>query len=265
MSFALEEMPPTAAAAWGHLRDELKLILGDDLVALWGWGSTVLPDRPAVPSDLDTHVVIERRLDEPTWAEMSSALAALAVEFGVQWDISITLRAESDRGELPRSARLAGSDRFDVMWAVNRAHWMAGSFVSLLGPPPDELVSPPTWPELQYALGRELEHLERHVIDGPHDAYEGRCAIFNGSRVLYALETQETALSKRAGGIWAMANLPEEWHQVIQLANETYDREASPDEVETLVNAMEPFVAMVRERVPQLADRTPGAPPRWSV
>jgi len=151
------------------------------------------------------------------------------------------------------------------MWAVNRAQWLAGWYLSLYGPTPEELVTPPTWTELSYALGRELEHLERHVIDGPHDAYEGRCAIFNGSRILHALETRDTALSKRAGGLWALAHLSKEWHEVIRIANRTYDRDATAEEVERLVTAMAPFVAMVRTQVPQLEDRTPGALPRWSV
>jgi len=105
MSVTLEEVPEAAAAAWVRVRDELKPILGDGLLALWGWGSTVRPDRPSVPSDLDTHVVVESRLDELTWERMGAALSAIADEHGVQWDISHTLAAETSGGELPRSVR----------------------------------------------------------------------------------------------------------------------------------------------------------------
>lgn len=265
MSVALRGVPKVAATAWVRLRDELELILGDRLVAFWAWGSTVHPDRPRILGDLDTHVVVERRLDELTWARIEAALRTIAGDLGVQWDLSYTLAAETNGRELPGSVRIAEPDRREVMWAINRAHWLAGWFVSLFGPTPEELVATPTWPELSYALGRELEHLERHVIDGPHDGYEGRCAIFNGSRILHALETRNTALSKREGGRWALDNLPQKWHEVIRIADRTYDDVATPQEVDRLVTAMAPFVAMVRVQVPQLDDRAPDAAPRWSV
>lgn len=266
MTVRLHDLPSAAASAWLELREELEWILGDDLIAMWGWGSTVHPDRPRIPSDLDTQLVVARALDEHAWDQIQHALATSARNHDVQWDVGCTLAADVGGRSLPRSPYVGDApDRRDVMWAVNRAHWLAGGYVSLLGPPPEELVSSPTWHELEYALGRELEHLERHVIDGPHDAYEGRCAVFNGSRVLNAYETHDTTLTKRAGGIWALANLPERWHDAIDIANRSYDAEATDTETAVLVAAMAPFVAMVRERVPELHDREPGAPPRWSV
>jgi hypothetical protein len=266
MSVPLQEVPAVAAAAWLELRGELLRILGNDLVALWGWGSTVRPDRPLILSDLDAHAVVTRPIDERTWGVLQAALADTARTHGVQWDISFTLAAETRGSELPRSPLLSQSiDRRDVMWAVNRAHWLAGWFVPLLGPTPPQLITPPRWPELEYALGRELEHLERHVIDGPHDAYEGRCAIFNGSRILYARATGDATMSKRAGGAWALENLPAQWHETIRVANHTYDTQPTPAETEMLVVAMGPFVAMVREHVPDLDDRRSGDLPRWSV
>ena len=45
------------------------------------------------------------------------------------------------------------------------------------------------------ALSRELEHLERHVLEGDDDSFEATCAIWNGSRILRAIENHDVAVS----------------------------------------------------------------------
>ena len=113
------------------------------------------------------------------------------------------------------------------------------------------------------ALSRELEHLERHVYEGDDDPVEATYAVWNGSRILRALETHDVAVSKRAGGTWALEHLPERWHEAIRAADRTYDGEGSDRDAEVLREAMAPFVEMVRERLPLLEPRAPGEPPRW--
>src|SRR5256885_8754760 len=56
---SLEELPTISAHAWTSFQDESRRILGNDLIALWGYGGTIFPDRPARPGDLDTFAVIE--------------------------------------------------------------------------------------------------------------------------------------------------------------------------------------------------------------
>ncbi len=126
------------------------------------------------------------------------------------------------------------------------------------------MVLTPTWLEIEAALSRELEHLERHVEEGDDDPFEATYAICNGSRILYSIETGNVAISKRAGGMWAIDHLPESWHDAIQAADRAYDGEATPRDAEILRATMAPFVAMVRERLPLVDPRPAGARPRWS-
>jgi hypothetical protein len=262
MSFTLDEIPEVARIAWVRLRDELHAILGSNLVALWAHGGTTFPDRPRRPGDLDAHVVVDRSLDEATSQSIQDAHERIGAEHGVDWDTWYVLAADARRPQSPPHAFLAG--RRDTAWALHRAHWLAGRYVHLYGQEPDTIVPAPTWAELDVDLRRELEHLERHVDEGDNDPYEATYAIFNASRILYAVETGNVVISKRSAGAWALEHLPRRWHAAIHAAGRAYDAQATPEDAEVLSTAMAPFVAMVRTRLPTLDEPSAEAPPRWS-
>jgi len=126
------------------------------------------------------------------------------------------------------------------------------------------IVVAPTRAELERALDRELEHLERHVYEGDAaDPYEATYAVWNGCRILYTLATGSPVISMRSAGDWALVHLPEERHAAIRAAGRAYDDDASAADDALLARTMAPFVAMVRERLPVTGPRPPG-PPRWS-
>jgi hypothetical protein len=262
MTVRLDQLPITAAQAWVRLGDEARTSLGDALTALWGYGGTVFPDRSRRLGDLDTVVVLERVPDERTTRHLEQAEAEIAREHDIDWDIWYVLAAGAARAEPPPHALDPG--RRLTSWAIERAQWHAGHYVNLFGRAPEGLVAPPTWAEIEAALSRELEHLERHVEECDDDPFEATYAIWNGSRILYAIETGDVAISKRSGGMWALEHLPERWHEAIRAAGRTYDGEATPRDAEVLRESMASFVAMVREHLPLVDPRPPGEPPRWS-
>jgi hypothetical protein len=180
----------------------------------------------------------------------------------VEWDNWYVLAEEARRPEAPRHA--FRERRRDTAWAVSRAHWLAGRYVHLYGAEPAEIVPAPTWAELEADLSRELEHIERHVLEGDTDPHEATYALLNGSRVLHSLETGDVAISKRAAGDWALRHLPVRWHPVLRAAARAYDRHATPRDTTLLATEMAPFVAMVRERLPVSDEPTPEPRPRWS-
>jgi hypothetical protein len=249
-------MPDPAATAWFRLRDELVAIAGDDLVAIWAYGSTVGADRPRRPADLDTHVVLRRRPDAVTAKRIESVLAASLLD-DPEWDAWFITLDDARRGEHPPHAFLEG--RFDESWALHRAHWLEGRFVPIHGAQPVAIVPPPTWDELLRDLQLELDHLDRHVRAGDSDPAEATYAVLNGSRILSSLETGNVVLSKREAGGWALEHLRDRWHAVIRAALRTYDGDGSPEDAELLAAEMAPFVAMVIDAVPSLRDpRHPG-------
>jgi len=260
MSVTLDEIPEAARIAWLHLRDELRALLGDDLIALWAHGGTIFPDRPRRAGDLDTYAVLERPPDRQTVRDIEAAHETIAREDGMDWDAWYVLDADARGRESPPHA--FRPDRRDTSWAINRAHWLAGRYVHLHGQEPDTIVSAPTWAELELDLRRELEHLESHVAEGDDDPFEATYAIFNGSRILHAVETGNVVISKRSAGAWALEHLPPPWHSAIQAAGRAYDREATPEDSELLAAAMAPFVAMVRTRLPTVEEPSAKALPR---
>jgi hypothetical protein len=262
VSVSLEEVPEVARIAWVRLRDELRVILGEDLVALWGYGGTTFSDPPRRLGDLDTYAVVGHPPDEQTSRRIEEAHEAIAREHGVEWDAWYVLVDDARRPESPRHAFREG--RRDTSWAINRAHLVAGRYVHLHGQEPGEVVPAPTWDEIAIDLSRELEHMERHVAEGDNDPYEATYAIFNGSRILRAVETGDVVISKRSAGEWALGHLPDTWHSAIRGAGRACDAEATPGDADLLAAAMAPFVAMVRERLPAQQEAAADALPRWS-
>lgn len=257
----LDRMPHPARTAWAALRDELVRILDDDLVAMWGHGGTTAIEDLPHPGDVDTYVLLARRPDEATIRQIDAALDAIARDLGVEWDTWFVLEADARGSAPPRHAFREG--RRDTSWAIHRAHWLAGRYVTLHGPEPYEIVTAPEWTELQGELDRELEHMERHVVEGDTDPFEATYAVLNGSRILHALETGSVVTSKRAAGTWGLDHLPARWHPVLRAAIRTYDGAPSADDADLLAAEMAPFLSFVRERLPATG-RPADEPPRWS-
>jgi hypothetical protein len=259
----LDDVSDQARTAWTRLRDELETILGDDLVAMWAHGGTIAAGRLPRAADLDTYVIVNRRPDEATAQRIEAAHETIAQEQSVDWDVWYVLANDARRPDAPRHAYREG--RRDTSWAINRGHWLAGRYVPVFGREPAEIVPAPTRAELDVDLRRELEHIERHVLEGHTDTYEASYALLNGSRILFSIATGNVAISKREAGAWALEHLPARWHAALRAATRAYSGQATPDDIALLVTEMAPFVAMVREQLPAAADE-PAAKglPRWS-
>lgn len=244
MSVPLAHLPTTALLAWIRLRDELRKILGEDLIALWGYGARALPDPPLRLGDIDTFAVLRRRPPPQRARPLRRAHEAIAREAGIDLDVSYVLARDAARRDLPHDALRA--DRRYEAWALHRAHWLAGRYVLLHGKAPEDVVPPPSWAELKRGLHLELEHLERHVAAGDDDPYETSYAILNGSRILYSFASRDVVASKREAGAWALTHLPPRWHRAIRAALRAYDGQATATDLRALRAAMAPFVAMVK-------------------
>ena len=258
----LVSIPDPARSAWIALRDELLAILGDDLVAAWAFGGTTSVDDPAHPGDLDTYVLLAEPPDVATARRLEAVETTIASERGVEWDSWYVLAGDARRTDPPRHAWRDG--RRDTAWALNRAQFLAGRYVGLHGPDPTAVVSAPSRDELDTDLSRELEHIERHVLEGDTDPYEATYALLNGSRILHSVETGDPAISKRAAGTWGLEHLPDRWHPTLRAALRNYVGEATTEDVAFLAAEMAPFVAFVRERLPLAEGRAADDPPRWS-
>jgi Domain of unknown function (DUF4111) len=246
MSVPLTSVPPVAADVWRRLRDDLQVLLEDDLVAIWGYGARSFPEAPRRLGDVDTLVVVSRTPTVSVAQSLHDADAANGQDHGIALDTTYVLTADLVQ-ERPRDA-LSPGRRHDATWAFHRAHLLAGRYVALFGPEPVALVPPPSWPQLVEAMRSELDHIERHVVAGDDDPYEASYALLQGCRILYGVETGETVISKRAAASWGLDHLPERWRSALQAAQRAYDGAASEDDTAALREAMAPFVTLVRGR-----------------
>jgi aminoglycoside adenylyltransferase-like protein len=229
---------------------------------MWAHGGTTAVEDEPHRADLDTYVILGSEPDEETARRIEEAQETIARDLDVEWDTWYVLAADAGRQDPPRHA--FRPERRDTSWAIHRAHWLAGRFIRLHGPDPSDLVEAPDWAELGGELSRELEHIERHVVEGDTDPYEATYAILNGSRILHAVETASVAISKREAGAWALDHLPARWHAALGAATRSYDGRPAPEDAGLLAAEMGPFVSFVRDRLPALEDRPEGARPRWS-
>ena len=259
---SIDELPDVARGAWLDLARALKAILGDDLIAVWAHGgSTRIEDEPHA-GDLDTYVILARDPGVASTRAIEAAQDAIARKRNIEWDAWYVLEADAGRAEPPRHALREGAR--DTSWAIHRAHWLDGRYVLVHGPAPAQVVQPPSWEDLEGELDRELEHIERHVVEGDSDPFEATYAFLNGSRILHALETRSAAISKAAAGAWALARLPTRWHPALRAARRAYTGQATSNDVDLLASDMAPFVAFVREKLPPPEGRPSDALPRWS-
>ena len=115
----LGQLPPVAQAAWSDLRDRLRSILRDDLVAVWAHGGTTSAGDQPHAGDLDTHVVLARRPDAATSGGIEDVHRATAETHGVEWDAWYVLADDARRSDPPPHAWQEG--RRDTSWAIHRA------------------------------------------------------------------------------------------------------------------------------------------------
>ena len=257
----IDRIPQTARTAWLELRNRLLDLLTTELVAMWGHGGTTSAAGNAHRGDLDTHVILSRRPGAGTIRKIEDAHAAIAATHGVEWDAWYVLLGDARRPDRPRHAWQEG--RRDTSWALHRAHWRGNRYVLLHGAEPSSIVPAPTWPELLDELDRELEHIERHVVEGDTDAFEATYAFLNGSRILRSLASHDVAASKHTAGSWALEHLPHRWHDALRAAMRTYGGHGTSSDAALLAAEMASFVSFVREQLPPV-DRPRNAVPRWS-
>src|SRR5439155_2994405 len=83
----LDDVADAPRTAWRRLRDELRAILGDDLVAMWAHGGTIAAGRQPRAADLDTYGIMNRRPEEVTAQKIEAADDASAQEQSVEGDV----------------------------------------------------------------------------------------------------------------------------------------------------------------------------------
>ena len=106
-----------------------------------------------------------------------------------------------------------------------------------MGPLPAEVVTAPSWAEIEVDLRGELEFARR----SPHDAF----AVLNACRVLHSFRANDAVQSKFGSAAWALCHLPAEHHTAIRAALATYRGRATDDDARVLARGRQSVISLV--------------------
>ena len=211
-----DEVIAVAAA----LNRGLTEILGDAIASFFLYGAVAFPRPEGWKIDFDFHVLLHRAPDESERAAITDLYTEVGArsELGRELDGYFVLLTDATGSDPPRH-QLDLTIR-DEAWALHRAHVLAGRYFLVTGTDPREIVTQPSWAELETALRAEVAFITAHP-DAP------AFGILNGARILYSFATHNVVVSKYEAGQWALDSLPREWHDVVRAALRFYSGAAA--------------------------------------
>ena len=204
------------AADWllDRLIDGHAVVLGDDLVGFYVFGSLVVGDFDATTSDVDTVVVLRDDLTSEQvdgLRELHTAIVRERPEWSDRVEavyVSVDAMANFREGRHP-AARISPGESFHTIEVDDR--WLIDWYQlrevgeTLTGPPPASVVP-------AISKSEWIDAVRRHVLDWPEpgpDLDRGRLA-YGVLTLCRGLRTWEVGdhVSKRAAAQWAAERLP---------------------------------------------------------
>ena len=218
-------IPAQLSALLQDLTEALRVLLGQNLVGIYLYGSLTQHAFNPERSDVDCIVVTHRELTDTQFSQLDGWFNRVSLEnpWGARLQISFLIRdqilATSVRGNcLYQFGRLSrvGSDGNPIIW-MN----VLESGVVLLGPPADSFVHRSS-ETLLAALTREVRYLREEIVEKPdsewRDVPKYRVyAVLTLCRILYS-HAHGTVVSKPKAAEWALSALPDRWHAAIAAA-----------------------------------------------
>lgn len=238
---------PAVNAVLRLLLQEVRVVLGAELVGMYCYGSLSLGDFAPGSSDIDFLVVTEHAVPEDTLRALTAMHARIAAS-GLTW-------ADKLEGSyIPRAALRCydpANNRHPTIgldWAfgihAHGSNWMIERHiirehgVVVCGPPPKTLIDPVSSAALQAAVWDALDGFWRAQCDGPEPEWlrsreYQAFAILTMCRALYTL-AHEAVVSKPVAAAWAQATLPPPWPDLIAKAL-VWRHDKRPDEMTAML------------------------------
>ena len=206
------------AALLDELVADIRSALGDDLVAIYLFGSYVAGDFEPGVSDLDLVAVSTRQLHEPDLITLDRTHRSFA-DRHPDWSdrievVYISVDAlRSFRTSRGRLAVISPGEPFHLR-DERPADWIQNWYlvretgVALLGPVATQLIPPIAWPEFVAASRRYAREIAARSLD---DVSPGQLAynVLTICRALRAVET-DTLSSKREAADWVRERDPDQ-------------------------------------------------------
>jgi hypothetical protein len=238
-------LPEDVRELCSDFRSGLKSALNDAFASLYIYGALAFPRPARWRVDVDFHVLVKRPLgneERRNVTELHEALGRVSC-LGEELDGHYILVDDAKRSVPPTSQ--AWEQLPDNAWALHRAHILAGRFIHLHGIDPREIVSPPTWTDLEVALDNELRFIETHPEFGAF-------GVLNACRLVHSFRTRDVVTSKYESAQWALGTLPAEWRGPIQASIRFYSWAASDEDLRVIEQRRPAMVAFVKDEIDRL-------------
>jgi hypothetical protein len=217
-------------------------ILEGKLYGVYLYGAVAFPDTDVV-HDIDFHVILTETLSEKEKQDIHNLHAKLGEEFpqySRELDGYYILLEDALSTTPPEHQLLPGV--VDGSWALHREHIRVGRCIILHGPDPKQIFPPCTWQDLEASLLGELRYIEDHLHEFPD------YCILNLCRLMYSIYTRDVLVSKLMSAVWAQDIFPD-WASLIRAARNSYNKKATPDEMEMLDSKIDEFLEFSRIRI----------------
>ena len=259
-------VPARVSALLEDLTEAFRILLGENLVGIYLYGSLTQGAFNPERSDVDCIVVMHRELTDTQFNQLDGWFSRVGLEnpWVARLQISLLLRDDilttTAKGNcLYQFGRLSrvGSDGNPIIW-MN----VLENGIVLLGAPADSFVPPITSEMLLAALAREVRYLREEIVEKPDSEWRDVptyrvYAVLTLCRILYS-HMHGTVVSKPKAAEWALNALPDRWHAVIADARAA-DAGGSVESLD--LDTIARFIEFTDARV-QVPWPSRGAPPR---
>lgn len=205
--------------------------LADNFVGLYLTGSLALGGFDAASSDVDILVATERPLSDAEFAAVGALHERISPDgnrYGLPYDVTYIDRANLRRFA-PGQRHVKVGHGEPLHRGDHRPNWVLERWtarergIAIAGPDPKTLIDRISPDEMRHAARDELRYRLRAWTQGvwPREELEVRAAqAFEVETVCRALHTLASGdlCTKREALAWALRNLPERWHSLIEWA-----------------------------------------------
>jgi hypothetical protein len=248
------EIPDELSSLLADIARDFPVILKDNLVGIYLWGSLTYRAFDEHCSDVDSVVVTRRGMDDTEFSALERWFKESAARN--PWTERLDMRFVIDREFLDKKSRCCGfysgkftrhgSDGNPIIW-LN----VGKCGVTLWGRDA-KLTAPAVTDQcLNDALLLELDYLKEDLAKNAgdrsdrtfrHDAY----AVLTACRILHTAQ-HRAIIAKEQACEWAMSSIPPEWHAVVATARENRARKHGSTTPQMEVDAAS-FVRFAREQ-----------------
>jgi hypothetical protein len=222
----VRRLPAPASTLLHDLKAQLPVILGNNLVGIYLYGSVTQRAFDPSRSDIDGIVVTRRNLTERqfrtlrTWmarkARSNPWTCRLQLVFLLKNNV-LTMNAPACLYQFGRLSR-STSDGNPIIWID-----VLKNGVVLSGPTPSSFVPTISATLLVQALEREIAYLRAEMIQKPQSRWRHvpsyrAYVVLTLCRILYSFHTGRI-VSKPVAARWAVSSLPLQWHVLIRQAS----------------------------------------------